>query len=127
MSGISQPEPVIETFYEPDLLSFFSMNTVLSVVDAENLPDLEGEVLTLAKSQIEYADIVVVNKIDLVDQKQLDDVSKLVHQVSPTSRIIEVKHGRVPFELVFGDNFRTIDASINVKGQPKAQPIFFDC
>jgi len=119
MSGISQPEPVIETFYEPDLLSFFSVNTVLSVVDAEKLPELEGDVLTLAKSQIEYADIVVVNKIDLVDREQLDEVNKLVHQVSPTSRIIEVKHGRVPFELVFGDNFRTTGASSNVNSQTK--------
>jgi G3E family GTPase len=119
MRGISDPEPVIETFFEPDLLSFFSVSTVLSVVDAEKLPELKGEVLNLAKSQIEYADIVVVNKIDLVDQEQLDEVNRLVHQVSPTSRIIEVEHGRVPFELVFGDNFRTTGASGKINSQIK--------
>jgi G3E family GTPase len=122
MSGVSDPEPVIETFYELDLLPFFSVNAVLAVVDAEKLPDLAGEVLTLAKSQIEYADIVVVNKIDLVDQAQLDEVTKRVHRVSPTARIIEVKHGRVPFELVFGDNFRTTGASVSVTRQMKGHP-----
>jgi len=114
MSGVSDPEPVIETFYEPDLMSYFSMSTVLSVVDAETLPELEGEVLTLAKSQIEYADIVVINKIDLVDEPKLDEVKQLIHLVSPKSKIIEVDYGRVPFELIFGESYQTSDLPVKV-------------
>jgi len=110
MSGISEPEPVIETFYEPDLLPFFSLSTVLSVVDSEKLPELEGDFLLLAKNQIEFADVVVINKIDLVNQKQLSEVKRLVHKVSPTAKIIEVNYGRVPFELVFGDSFQINNA-----------------
>jgi G3E family GTPase len=117
MSGISELEPVIETFYEPNLLPFFSVNAVLSVVDAETLPSLKGQVLTLAKSQIEFADIVVINKIDLVDEEQLEKVKTIVKQVSPNSRMINVSYGKVPFELVFGENFK-LTGSRN-KGESK--------
>ena len=58
----------------------------------------------LFRSQIAVADIVVLNKIDLVSSDEVERVKQLVHQVSPGSRIIEVTQGRVPLELVFGDS-----------------------
>jgi G3E family GTPase len=79
----------------------FSFSSILSVVDAEQLPRLEGEMSRLARGQIGVADVVVLNKTDLVDADQLARVKQLVQLVTPGSRIIEAVHGRIPLELVF--------------------------
>jgi G3E family GTPase len=101
LSGVSDPLPVLNTFLETDLGSIYSLSTVLSIVDAEQLPGLPHEMGDLVRAQIQAADIVVLNKVDLVSQDALMDVRKRVHEMTPGSRIIEVSHGRVPLEIVF--------------------------
>jgi G3E family GTPase len=106
LSGVSDPVPVLNTFLETDLGAVFSLNCILTIVDAEQLPGLEGEMRHLARAQIAASDIVVLNKVDLVSRDDLASVKKRVHEVTPGSRIIEVSHGRVPLELVFADAYR---------------------
>jgi G3E family GTPase len=106
MSGVSDPVPVLNTFLETELAAVFSLNSILAVADAEQLPGLEGEMGHLARLQIRAADIVVLNKMDLVSRDDLAGVKRQVHEMAPGSRIIEVSHGRVPFELVFADAYR---------------------
>jgi G3E family GTPase len=101
LSGVSDPVPVINTFAETDLGAIYSLSTVLSIVDAEQLPGLQHEMGELARAQIQAADIVVLNKVDLVSSDALMDVRNRVHEMTPGSKIIEVSHGRVPLELVF--------------------------
>jgi G3E family GTPase len=104
MSGVSDPVPVLNTFLETELGAVFSLNSILAVVDAEQLLGLEGEMRNLARVQIQAADIVVLNKVDLVSPEDLAGVKKQVHETTPGSRIIEVTHGRIPLELVFSDS-----------------------
>jgi len=106
MSGVSEPIPVLNTFLETELGAIFSLNCILAVVDAEQLPKLEGEMGQLARTQIETADIVVLNKVDLVSPSDLAGVKKQVHEITPGSRIIAVTQGRVPLELIFADAYR---------------------
>jgi G3E family GTPase len=101
LSGVSDPVPVLNTFLETDLGSVFSLSSALAVVDAEQLPGLSGEMADLARLQIQAADIVVLNKVDLVSAGELADVQQKVHDLRPGSRILEVSHGQVPMELIF--------------------------
>jgi G3E family GTPase len=55
----------------------------------------------LARGQIGVADVVVLNKTDLVSADELARVKQLVQLVTPGSRIIEAVQGRIPLELVF--------------------------
>jgi G3E family GTPase len=105
MSGVSDPVPVLNTFLETDLGAVFRLSSIMTVVDAEQLPGLRDEMGHLARAQIAAADIVVLNKVDLVSRADLDGVKRLVHEIAPGSRILEVAHGRVPLELVFADGF----------------------
>jgi G3E family GTPase len=105
-SGVSDPFPVLETFLQPELGTLFSLSSTLVVVDAEHLPELRGEMADLARVQIRAADLVVVNKVDLVSSEALAKVKQLVHKIAPGSRIIEVSQGRVPLEMVFEPNDR---------------------
>ena len=101
LSGVSDPVPVLNTFLETDLGTVFSLSSALAVVDAEQLPGLPGEMADLARVQIQAADIVVLNKVDLVSAGELADVKQKVHDLRPGSRILEVSHGQVPMELIF--------------------------
>jgi len=101
LSGVSDPVPVLNTFLETQLAHVFSFNSLLSVVDAEQLPRLEGEMSSLARLQLGAADVVVLNKVDLVDAEEVERVKRLVHLVTPGSRIIEAVQSRIPLELVF--------------------------
>ena len=100
LSGVSDPVPVLNTFLETQLAHAFSFNSLLSVVDAEQLPQLEGEMSRLARDQIGVADVVVLNKTDLVTADELARVKQLVQLVTPGSRIIEAVQSRIPLELV---------------------------
>jgi G3E family GTPase len=101
LSGVSDPVPVLNTFLETDLGAIFSLSSALAVVDAEQLPRLPGEMADLARVQIQAADIVVLNKVDLVSAGELADVKQKVHDLRPGSRILEASHGQVPMELIF--------------------------
>ena len=101
LSGVSDPVPVLNTLLETQLAHAFCLSSILSVVDAEQLPRLDGEMSRLARGQIGVADVVVLNKMDLVSADELARVKQLVQLVTPGSRIIEAVQGRIPLELVF--------------------------
>jgi G3E family GTPase len=68
---------------------------------------VEGETARLAREQIQAADIVVLNKLDLVSADELASVRRQVHNLVPGSRIIGACQGRVPLELIFETGPRT--------------------
>ena len=102
-SGVSDPIEVVRTFDLPQLHSTMAIESVITVVDAERFPSLlHGEVADLARAQVQVADIVVLNKVDLVSADGLAGVCTEVRGIAPVSRILETCHGRVPLELVLG-------------------------
>ncbi|TWT81263.1 putative metal chaperone YciC [Planctomycetes bacterium CA13] len=101
-SGVSDPVEVANTFLMPELQPFLSLNCIIGVVDAEQLPSLTDELGVLARQQIRVADMVVLNKVDLVGTEALAKVRALVHQIAPGSRIFETHQARVPLKLMLG-------------------------
>ena len=101
-SGVSDPVEVANTFLMPELQPFLALNCIIGVVDAEQLPVLTGELATLARQQIRVADMIVLNKVDLVGNESLAKVRTLVHEIAPGSRIFETHHSRVPLKLMLG-------------------------
>ena len=76
-----------------------------SIFDFSQVPSLDMLIVLnekLAIDQIEAADIVVVNKVDLVEKEQLAEVRSWIHDISQQVRIIEASYGQVPMELIFG-------------------------
>ncbi len=101
-SGVSEPSTVAMTFMMPELQEFIIVDSILTVMDAEQFTALEGEYLTLARHQIIVADMVVLNKVDMISPEQLDDLRNYVRDVVPEARIFETTFGKVPLELVLG-------------------------
>ena len=101
-SGVADPVSVSLTFVESELKSLIDVDSILTVVDAENIRNLDNEYEELAEDQISMADIVILNKVDLTNQATLDELKSWVHEIVPNARIIETTHGRVPLELILG-------------------------
>ncbi|MGX6445296.1 GTP-binding protein [Neobacillus sp. K501] len=118
-SGISEPVPVAQTFTYVDenlginLTEYCRLDTMVTVVDAnrfwhdfssgESLLDRKQgtdesdtrEVVDLLIDQIEFANVLVLNKIDLVDKESVLELKEVLHKLNPEARIIESAHSQV--------------------------------
>lgn len=99
-SGVSDPLSVAQTFMLPELRPLLQVDSILTVVDAEQLKMLKGDSALLAMEQMAVADIIVINKTDLVSDAELKSLKR--EWLYPQARIIETSFGAVPLELVIG-------------------------
>lgn len=101
-SGVSDPYAVAQTFLLPALQPYVKLDSIITVVDAEQIRDLTDDNAMLAMDQVAAADILVLNKVDLVTADQLAQVKAWIADVTPHARILETTFGRVPLELLLG-------------------------
>ncbi|POQ98900.1 hypothetical protein AU468_11660 [Alkalispirochaeta sphaeroplastigenens] len=141
-SGISEPLPIAQTFSFEDergepLRDLTRLDTMVTVVDASRiLEDLSGKDLArgsegeafpgdhqrtlvqLLTDQIEFADVLIINKIDLVDGETAGKVSALLAALNPGARQVRVSHGRVdPGEILDTGLFDLAEAEESVAWQ----------
>ena len=126
-TGISEPIPVAQTFTFEDeegvSLSHISrLDTMVTVVDAasflrdyneaeslqsrgESLGEEDNRTVTdLLIDQIEFADVIVLNKLDLVTKKQAEEVEAIVKALNPVAEIIPTTQSEVPLNRVLDTN-----------------------
>ena len=125
-SGICEPLPIAQTI---EMLSQSTVNyglpkicrldNVVTVVDALRLAtefgcgeDLEKEDLdeedieNLLIQQIEFCNVIVLNKVDEVTEEQLNQVKSVIKHLQPTAKIIETNYAKVPVkDIMFTNNF----------------------
>ncbi len=122
-TGISEPLPVAETFTFEDengvsLSDVATLDTMVTVVDAVNfLKDYdeakslqesgeslgeedERSVADLLVDQIEFADVLLISKTDLVESSDTDRLIAILKTLNTHARIIPIAHGKVPIEDV---------------------------
>lgn len=100
-SGVSDPWAVAETFQLPELRPFIHLDGVIAVVDAEYV-DQQRDYADLIVDQISAADIVVLNKVDLVDATRRTAINAWVRTIVPRARVVEATYGQAPLELLLG-------------------------
>ncbi len=101
-SGVSDPTAVSLTFMSPELRSGVRVDSMLTVVDSEQIDQVARKHRELALDQIAMADIVVLNKVDLVNDEKRGKLGAFVKDLVPRARILETTHGKVPLDLVLG-------------------------
>jgi G3E family GTPase len=117
-TGISEPLPVAETFTFEDengvsLSQLARLDTMVTVIDALNFlndyqqsdelkargleagDEDERTITDLLVEQVEFADILVLNKTDLVSPAELDTLKGLLRKLNPGARLIESRYGQV--------------------------------
>ena len=124
-TGISEPVPVAQTFSfideekGIDLSQFSYIDTMVSVIDCfnffndfgtnellkdRNLSNMEGDyrtIVNLLTDQIEFANVIILNKTDLVDTKTTELLKAAIHKLNPGAKIISSSFGKVaPREIL---------------------------
>ncbi|MFF3490559.1 GTP-binding protein [Streptomyces sp. NPDC002795] len=138
-SGISEPMPVAATFaFARDdgatLGDIARLDTMVTVVDAANFlteldsgdelvergldqyEDDERTVSDLLMDQIEFADVIVVNKLDLVDHAAADRLRAVLARLNPVARVVPAVHGRVAVSDVLGTELFDLDRAQQAPG-----------
>jgi G3E family GTPase len=138
-SGISEPMPVAATFaFARDdgatLGDVARLDTMVTVVDAANfLPELdsgdelaerglapfeddERTVSDLLVDQIEFADVIVLNKLDLVDTDAAARLRAALHRLNPVARIVDARHARVDLHQVLGTGLFDLERAQQAPG-----------
>ncbi len=101
-SGVSDPVAVSLTFMATELQSRTRVDSVLTVVDAEQIYQVNEKHRRLAVDQIAMADILVLNKLDLVNDEKREELADFVRDLVPGARILQATYGKVPLDLVLG-------------------------
>ncbi len=98
-TGVADPLPIILTFLGTELKFLTRVDSIITVVDAEGFTceHFDSEV---ALNQIRYADLVILNKIDLVNDKKLRDLEELIRNEKQGARILHSHLGKVPLALI---------------------------
>ena len=102
-SGVARPVSVAETFFNPAVQHLVEVQNMITLLDADLVIDDQADYTDLAYSQIAVADLVVINKTDLVPPQRLESVRQKVEAIVPRARIWETTFGAVPLELIFDD------------------------
>jgi len=98
-TGLAEPEALV--FNIQEALPQCRLDGVVSVIDADMLvrfPEL-GHTTRL---QIEGADILLLNKIDLIKSEQIEPLEAKLRDINPTAAIVRTTRGRIDSELLFG-------------------------
>ncbi|MEC8081722.1 MAG: zinc metallochaperone GTPase ZigA [Pseudomonadota bacterium] len=124
-TGISEPLPVAETFTFADengisLSDIATLDTMVTVVDAVNFlkdyntaksikeageslgEDDERNVADLLVDQVEFADLLLISKIDLVTEAELNELKAILRSLNSMAEIIPMERGQVPNEKLLG-------------------------
>ena len=99
-TGLADPVPVAQTFFmDDDVRAKSQLDAVVALVDAKHLP-LRLKDSREAEDQIAFADVVVINKIDLVTKQEADRIEEIVHAINPGARVYRAERSGVPLDKV---------------------------
>jgi G3E family GTPase len=113
-TGLADPAPVASTFFVDEAVRAGTrLDAFVTVVDSVNLEkNLEQSVE--AQEQVAFADIVLVNKTDLVDEEQLQRIERRVRSLNPLARMHRSANSVIDLGLVLGVNAFQLDAKLQV-------------
>jgi len=124
-SGVSDPGLVAHTFKLAASEGLLQLDSIISVVDAEQALTQQDEFQNLIARQIRVADVLVINKVDLVDKQELEAVKKFVVEIDPAARILQACQGRIPLEMIFSEsNLNASATKISQSAPASTTPLF---
>ncbi|OMO87843.1 hypothetical protein CCACVL1_08738 [Corchorus capsularis] len=107
-TGLAKPAPVIETFCSDELVSqYVKLDGVVTLVDSKHAMKHLNEVkprfvVNEAVEQVAYADRIILNKIDLVTEGDLEKLTDKIKHINSMAQIKRAKYGAVDMDFVLG-------------------------
>jgi G3E family GTPase len=114
-TGLADPAPVAQTFFmDQDVADRTKLDAIVTVADAVHLNAQLGEHHE-AEEQIAFADVVLLNKTDLVDAGDLEGVETRIRKINPYTKIIRTAHCEAPLDNILGLDAFSLDRVLEVE------------
>ena len=118
-TGLADPLPVAMTFMAGDLRDRLRLDSIITVIDAEHFSVTALE-SPIARAQVVYGDILLLNKADLVDEQRLKEVEAELRAIKTDARILRASRGDVPFGLLLSVGLFETDRLASLQAQEDA-------
>ena len=115
-TGLADPGPVAQTFFmDEEISSEFTLDGIVTLVDAAHIDQQLGR-SDASSEQVAFADVLVLNKTDLVSDDALDNLESRLRDMNRMTRIIRAEKAEVPIETVL--NLSAFDLDQILKRRP---------
>ncbi len=98
-TGLADPLPVAMTLLGSDLRDQTRLDSIITLIDAENFNDVALE-SSIGRSQVIYGDILLLNKCDLVTNKNIEETIAKLKEIKNDVRILKSIKGNIPLNLL---------------------------
>lgn len=114
-TGIGEPLPIAQTFYMGELPELVRLDTIATVLDAkafweiyrrvDTIEDVDGnpvdsELAPLLIDQIEFSNILILNKIDIADPTDVNTLESYVKNLNPSAKILTASNAKIDFKEI---------------------------
>ena len=114
-TGLADPAPVAQTFFvDEDVADRTKLDAIVTVADAVHLSS-QLEDHHEAEEQIAFADVLLLNKVDLVDDSALTRVKERIRKINPFAKIIQTTRCDAPLDEVVGLNAFSLERVLEVE------------
>jgi G3E family GTPase len=119
-TGLADPAPVAQTFFVDKAIStFYNLDSIVTVVDSKHIAqqlDRGHE----AQEQVAFADVILLNKTDLVSADELKQTEQRIRQMNPTAKFHYAQRSNIDLSAILD-----IDA-FNMERKLEIEPDFLD-
>jgi len=113
-TGLADPAPVASTFFVSDeVRSDTRLDAFVTVVDVINL-DMNLEESVEAQEQVAFADIVLINKVDLASDEAVARIERKVRRLNPLAKIYRSEQGVIDLSLILNTNAFQLESKLQV-------------
>jgi G3E family GTPase len=100
-TGLADPAPVIQTFFvDEDMQGQLALDAVVTVVDAKHI--WEHWEADEAQEQIAFADVILINKTDLVTPEQLSELEQRIRAMNALAKIYRTRNAELEMDALLG-------------------------
>src|SRR5271170_2094866 len=114
-TGLADPAPVAQTFFVDENIGRKTrLDAVVTVADAKWLSDRLKDAPE-AKNQIAFADVILINKTDLVSPDELHEVEGRIRAINPYAKVHKTERAQIPLNEVLGRNAFDLDRILDIE------------
>ena len=114
-TGLADPAPVAQTFFiDENVGRRTKLDAVVTIADAKWLNERLKDAPE-AKNQIAFADVILINKTDLVSADELSDVEARIRGINPYAKLHKTQRAKVPLDAVLGRNAFDLDRILDLE------------
>ncbi|WP_284642548.1 CobW family GTP-binding protein [Paenibacillus silviterrae] len=113
-TGLADPAPVAQTFFVDDeMAEFYRLDAIVTVVDAKHAGQHLDEGHE-AQEQVAFADVILLNKLDLVSSEELSQLEQRLRTMNPAAKLYHTRKSQIDIDHILGINAFDLDQKLEI-------------